>query len=198
MKAFAQFLEILAGDTQAQRLAAQLAICMGENLRIRVIDFRRLHRLAWSDDFVAGGENGHDRFTPDVDATDTDGGEHSSIAARQYVTETKHRFACCDVRPRERYIRAGRDRARYMQLIAAHLRVFDHHDGVSATRHHSSRRNRNGRAATNYGMRYNTGMDRLLAELQGVRNFFRRAERAVGDNSEAVHVRAIKRRNIDG
>ena len=74
MKAFAQFREIVAGDAQPQRLAAQLANGIGENLRIRVVYFRRLHRLAWSDDFVAGEEYGHDRFTPDVDAADADGG----------------------------------------------------------------------------------------------------------------------------
>src|SRR5262249_25679786 len=74
MEAVTRFREIVAGYAQSQRLAAHFANCIGENLRIRVVYFRRLHRLAWSDDFVAGGEDGHDRFTPDVDAADADGG----------------------------------------------------------------------------------------------------------------------------
>src|SRR5215469_682197 len=49
----------------------------------------------------------------------------------------------------------------------------------------------------NYGVRHNTGVDRLLAQLQAARCFFGRSEGAVGNNGEAVDVGTVKRRYID-
>ena len=54
-------------DAEPTRLAAQLAHGVGEHLRVRVVDARRLHRLAGRDDLVAGREDRDDRLAPDVD-----------------------------------------------------------------------------------------------------------------------------------
>ena len=69
LQPLAQRGHVVVGDAQPHRLAAELAHGIGEHLGVRVVDLRRLHRLAGRDDFVAGGEDGDDRLSPDVDAS---------------------------------------------------------------------------------------------------------------------------------
>ena len=62
-----QRIDIVRRDAEPTRLAAQLANGIRQDLRVRVVDARRLHRLTWRDDLVAGREDRDDRLAPDVD-----------------------------------------------------------------------------------------------------------------------------------
>ena len=83
------------------RLAAELSHRIREHLGVRVVDFCRLHRLARSDDLVAGRENGDDRLPPDFDGSDADRGQDAGITAGQELTAAQHGLAAGDIRSGE-------------------------------------------------------------------------------------------------
>ena len=88
----AQRIRVVGHDAEAARLAAQLAHGVGEDLRVRVVDARRLHRLAGRDDLVAGREDGDDRPAPDVHGGDADRREHAGVAAGQDLSRAAAPF----------------------------------------------------------------------------------------------------------
>ena len=135
---FPQGGHIVGGNPQPFRLAAELAHGIGEHLGVRVVDLCRLHRLAGSDDLVAGRENGDDRLSPDFDGSDADRGQHAGIPAGQELTPAEHGLAAGDVGSGKRHPASRRDRSGDPQLAAVGLGVLDHHDGIGAARNHSS------------------------------------------------------------
>ena len=104
-----QGIHVVVNDTEAQWLAAELTHRIGQNLRIRIEHARRLHRCTRRNDLVPSGEDRDHRAPPDVDAGDTDGGQHTSVAARQHLPAPKYRLPTRDVGAGKRHAAPGRD-----------------------------------------------------------------------------------------
>ena len=115
---FPQGGHVVGRDPQPFRLAAELAHGIGQHLGVRVVDLCRLHRLAGSDDLVAGGDDGDDRLSPDVDGRDADRGQHAGIPAGQELTAPEHGLAAGDIGAGKRHPASRRHRSGYPQLAA--------------------------------------------------------------------------------
>ena len=98
------------------RLAAELAHGVGQHLRVRVVDVRRLHRLAGRDDLVAGRDDRDDRLSPDVNAWRRRSPRARRFAAGQHRARAQHRLAGRDVGAGKRDAAAGRHRRRMRSL----------------------------------------------------------------------------------
>jgi hypothetical protein len=94
---FPQGGHLVVRNPQPLRLATQLSHGVGEDLGIRVVDLCRLHRLTGRDDLIAGGEDGDDRLSPDVDVGDADRSQHAGVTAGQQLPTAKHGLARGDV-----------------------------------------------------------------------------------------------------
>ena len=80
----------------------------------------------------------------------------------------------------------------------ADVGVLDHHHRVGAARHHAAGRNRQRLAGPDDGGRDDAGVDLFGAEPHHARRFLGCAERVFRDHREAVDVRAVERRHVDG
>jgi hypothetical protein len=188
--------EIVPGNPEARRLAAKLPHGVSEHLRVRVVDFRRLHGLAGSDDLVAGRKDGDDRLSPDVDSRHADGGQDAGIAAGERLTTAQHRLAAGDVRSGERHAAPRRNGPGNPQIAAVDLRVFDHDHGIGAARNHPAGGNLNRRARPNDRRRHDARVNRFLGDRNGPWHLFRSTERVFGHDGKAIDVRAIEGRHV--
>jgi hypothetical protein len=159
---------------------------------------RRRHLLPGRDDLVACRQDGDDRPAPDVHLGDANSGEYAGIATRQQLPAPQHRLACRDVGTGERHAAAGCDRTCDAQAVAARFRVFHHHHGVGAARHHASGRNGDRLACPDNSCWHHAGVDFLGSESDRPRAFLGRAERVLRDDREAVDIGAIERRDVNG
>ncbi len=190
--------DVVMSNAQPQRFAAKLADCVREHLAIGVVNMGRPHRLAGRDDLIASREDSDDGFAPDADVRDADGCEHAGVAAGQQLAAAKHGFPGRDIRARERDPAACVDRPRDQKFFVADLNVFDHDDRVRATGHHAAGRDQGGLARVNGRTRDDAGVDLLLNQEDCARRFFGGTKRVLRNDGEAVDVRTIERRNVDG
>ena len=136
--------------------------------------------------------------------------EHAGVAAGQDRSAPQDCFAGGDVGAGKRDAAAGGHGAADVHVVSGfsrtgaglakarhYIRVFDHHDGVGAARHHAAGGDRHGLAGSNDGRRDDAGVNHLVGQAHAARDFLRRAECVLGHHGKAIDVGAIERRHID-
>ena len=180
------------------RFAAVFRHCCSHNGSVGVVDLCGRKTGAGLNEFIAGRQNGDARPARHRRLGDAAGRQHADLARPYERAGAQQNFAPRDVGARVRNELPGRGRTSQIDRVGARgLRVFDHHHGVCAARHGTTRRNRRRGSAFDENPRLVAASDRLAVQHENQRSRIACVGDVARPQGETVDIGAVERRHVD-
>ena len=192
---------VVGADAERLCRAARLLDRGGKDRGVRIIDHPGLDRLARRHDLVAGRNDRDARPPPDLDCCNADRGQHANLARCQHLPGPQHGLTARQVAAGERNELPGRRRATDFNARAsgrfAGLGMLDHHDRISAARHHAAGGDQRCRTRHRGDFGCLAGGQDFAVKREDLRRTRAGAGRIGGAHGKPVDIRAVEARYID-